>query len=75
MWQKAVNDTRTLEKAAREQFFIHEKFHAASTRVVYFDSMSAIAPDRLKNKYELMKGEALLYSGETRKAIEVLKVL
>ncbi|WP_198513420.1 CRTAC1 family protein [Confluentibacter lentus] len=64
-----------IKKTAKEQFFAHENFYAASARVLYFDSISKVAPANQKDSYDLKKGEALLYAGKTKDAIKILEVL
>lgn len=64
-----------LKKAADEQFFVPENMYAASVRVAYFDSISTTVSSNQKDRYNLMKAEALLYAGKTKNAIEILEVL
>lgn len=64
-----------LNKAAKDNFFIPEFIYVSSLRVAYFDSLSKVSPTNQKDRYNLLKAESLIYSSETKEAIEVLEML
>ncbi|MCP9199101.1 VCBS repeat-containing protein [Gramella sp. GC03-9] len=64
-----------IRETSREQFYIPANHYASSLRIKYFDSISRVAPENQKEKFVLKKAHDLLYSGRTKEAIEVLKVL
>ena len=64
-----------IKKTAEEQFYIPENIYASSLRIAYFDSLSKVAPENQKERYNLKKADALLYAGKTKDAIEILERL
>ncbi|MDT0646977.1 CRTAC1 family protein [Zunongwangia sp. F260] len=64
-----------LQKTADNQFFVPDNIYASSVRAAYFDSISKVAPDNQKERYDLKKASALLYAGKTKDAIEILERL
>ncbi|GHA25677.1 hypothetical protein GCM10007103_03660 [Salinimicrobium marinum] len=64
-----------IEETSQEQFYIPENIYASAIRIVYFDSLSKIAPENQKERYNLQKADALLYAGRTKEAIEILERL
>jgi len=64
-----------IKKTAKDQFYIPENIYASSLRIAYFDSLSKIAPQNQKERYNLKKADALLYGGKTKDAIEILERL
>lgn len=64
-----------IKKTSEEQFYIPENIYASSLRIAYFDSLTNIAPENQKERYNLKKADALLYAGKTKDAIEILERL
>ncbi|WP_051286185.1 FG-GAP-like repeat-containing protein [Salinimicrobium terrae] len=64
-----------INRTAEEQFYIPENIYASPLRIAYFDSLSRIAPQNQKERYNLKKADALLYAGRTKDAIEILERL
>src|SRR5690606_35750652 len=66
----AIHDL--IKKTTDGHFFTSDNIYLASARAVYFDSIYKAAPDNQKDRYLLKKAEALLYSGKTEDAVEIL---
>ncbi|MUP46022.1 CRTAC1 family protein [Gramella sp. BOM4] len=64
-----------LQSTTEELFDTPENHYASSLRIKYFDSLSRVAPENQKDQFILKKAHDLLYSGRTKEAIEVLKLL
>lgn len=64
-----------LIKKTEKQFADHESFYLASPKANYYDSLLKTASENLKDRYNLKKGEALLYAGKTKEAIAIFKAL
>ncbi|MGE5943900.1 MAG: FG-GAP-like repeat-containing protein [Flavobacteriales bacterium] len=73
--KKEMTMPELIKKTAKEQFFAHKNFYAASLRVHYLDSVIKIAPENEKDRYNLMRGESLLNAGKSKEAIKALEAL